>query len=80
MSRYATKRELEDMIRETIETDHNETGLPTDTRAYNMSGVMRDLKVMGNRHEGYTIEACGREDFVNALKRNRRTHGTGDRR
>ena len=73
MSRYPTKRELTDVVRSTIAADHNQTGLPTDVGRYNLSGILRDLDVMGDGYHGYTFRHYGREPFVEALRNNLRT-------
>ncbi|HEY7822674.1 MAG TPA: hypothetical protein VIG24_07580 [Acidimicrobiia bacterium] len=72
MSRYASKRELVDVIRQTIATDHNRTGLPTDVGAYNFAGVLRDLDIIGDPMYGYTTRECGSEMFARALRNNLR--------
>lgn len=64
MSRYATKRELLDVIRVTVETDHNHLGI---TRV-NMAGLIRDVGIIGDGQYGWTMEA-GPADFVAAIRR-----------
>lgn len=47
MSNYASRNELVETIKETIRSDYNRIGLPTDPKAYNMAGIYRDLGVTG---------------------------------
>lgn len=56
MSRYASKAELIGVIKQTIETDYNKTGLPTDLGAYNFAGIMRDLGVGGDSYYGWITD------------------------
>lgn len=74
MSRYPTKTELIDTVRESIVQDSAGTGLPTDPAAYNFTGVLRDLNIIGDSTNGWTFEHQGREAFVAALASNLRPH------
>lgn len=71
MSRYATKAELIDVIKHTIATDYNHTGLPTDLAAYNFAGILRDMEVDGDAYYGWTY-AYDRIDFAEVLRDNLR--------
>lgn len=67
MSRYNTKKELLDVIRSTIETDYNRTGVSS----VNMSAFLRDVEVIGDSYYGYTTMKTG-DEFVDAIRRHAR--------
>lgn len=69
MSGYTSKREVVNVIRRTIETDHNGTGLSRDPADYNMSALVREnFYERGNGYGWGTVTGTG--GFVESLRRN----------
>lgn len=71
MSGYASRQELVDMIKLTIETDHNGTGMSRDPKHYNISGIIRE----GYEYQpnyGWRAKDIVCDDFVGILRRNLR--------
>lgn len=71
MSRYASKAELVEVIKDTIRTDWNQTGMPTDVAAYNLAGILRELDIQGEGIYGWTCMNCS-PDWPGMLRRNLR--------
>lgn len=72
MSRYPSKTELVDVIKHTVATDWNKLGTPKTLKAFNVSGIIRDLKPMGGYPYGWTFEVCDAEGFKRAVYSNLR--------
>lgn len=72
MSGYASKQEVIDVVRQTIASDHNGTGLSRNPRDYNVSAIVREN--FYNRGSGYGWGASTGEaaDFIRSLHRNLR--------
>jgi hypothetical protein len=80
MSRYATRAELVETIKHTVETDHNNLGTPKALGAFNVAAIVREVGIIGDRTYGYTMTA-GPEEFAAIVKRNvRASFKRGERR
>lgn len=64
MSGYATKAELVNMVKRTVETDYNKLGVTQ----VNMAALLRDCRIDGDRRYGYRMGLSG-EDFKDAIIR-----------
>ena len=71
MSRYASKKELVERIKSTVASDYNKLGLPKGIENYNVAGLIRDCKIIGDRRYGYTT-SIENDDFIEAIKKNLR--------
>lgn len=72
MSRYPTKAELINVVKDTIVTDHNNLGTPKTLKAFNLTGILRDLDIVGDRTYGWTMMACSEAEFTTAILNNLR--------
>jgi len=68
MSRYGSRRELEDVIRSTVATDYNNLGLPLGIENYNLAGILRDARISGGGGSGWYSGADSTE-FTASLRR-----------
>ena len=72
MSRYATRAELVDQIRTTVETDHLDLGFPPFVQCYNFAAIIREVQIIGTRTYGYTMRVTP-EEFKAIVSRNLRS-------
>jgi hypothetical protein len=71
MSGYASRAEVVEVIRQTIISDHNSTGLSRDPADYNLSALVREN--FHQRGPGYGWgTSTGAEEFIASLRRNLR--------
>jgi hypothetical protein len=71
MSGYGSKAEVTEVVKDTIASDWNKTGLSTNPRDYNISAIVREN--FYNRGSGYGWGASmDAEEFVASLHRNLR--------
>ena len=70
MSGYSSKAEAMQVLRSSIEKDTSQSGLPTDTKAYNMSSLFDSAFYHRGRGWGWGVAHSGRDEFVYALATN----------
>ena len=69
MSGYSSLKECEDIIRQTVASDHNGLGLPLGAENYNMAAILRGCLIEGDRYYGYR-SGVSSEVFFELVRQN----------
>ena len=72
MSRYPSKAEMIEVVKHTVATDYNNLGTPKTLKAFNITGLIRDLKPIGDHRYGWTFQVCDADGFNRAVLNNLR--------